>query len=143
MLAVRVHPKRRKAAEFAIVRGQFEAAAELQRAEAGLILLARQEEIDGLRMDLDRDRTAVAARLGDGWRLQHQRRRGRHRGDGAQYHAAGPCGGFAWRVAGHECSRRTGRRTGSGGGASSNSSASFSIMTPPSSSASTIVTARR
>ena len=44
----------------------------------------------------------------------------------------------------HECSRcRCGRRTGSGSGVSSNSSANFSIMAPPSSSASTMVTARR
>ena len=45
----------------------------------------------------------------------------------------------------YACSRRGGRagRSGCSVGVSSNSSASFSVMTPPSSSASTIVTARR
>jgi len=149
MLAVRAHPKRRKAAEMAIVRGQFEAAAEFQRAEAALFLIARQEQIDGLRVHLDRDRAIVEDGLRDRPHRKHQRRkhqRRRHggdRGDDAQGRAAGRRAGLATQGAGHECSRRAGRRTGSAGGASSNSSASFSIMTPPSSSASTIVTARR
>ena len=46
-----------------------------------------------------------------------------------------------WRAVGHASSLR-GRR-GSSGSCSSNSSASFSVMAPPSSSASTMVTARR
>ena len=143
MGAVGGHAQRREAAELLVRRGQLEAAAKFQRAEADLAGLARQKGIDRFRVDRDRDRAVVVGAFG-GERRDERERVERDSGCGAR---GRPCThgqrGAARQRGDHECRRRVGRRAGSGGGISSNSSASFSIMTPPSSSASTMVTARR
>ncbi|MHC2531269.1 hypothetical protein ACVJMY_000838 [Bradyrhizobium diazoefficiens] len=146
--AFRIQPDAGQAAEAAIGRGQHQAAAIFQRTEARARAVARLEIRDRPRVDLDADG------LGDGaLDLERPRRR---LGRDLRLRRAGQCesGKSRRRVAkeaaagskrAHECSLRRGRLAeGCGAVAVSlNSSASFSVMAPPSSSASTIVTARR
>ncbi len=111
MLAVRRHAERGQAAELAIGRRQFEAAAEHRAGRSGVARDRAAEtsrsswlhfdrvRFDRLRLDrlrLDRDRTVVAAGRGGRRRREHQRcRHGRGRGNGAGYRAAGRRAGAA------------------------------------------------
>src|SRR6185312_1376009 len=132
MLAVGGNAQGRQAAEILVRRRKFKTAAKLQRAEDTPCRIAVVEGRNRHRPDIDRARRfgAWALRSGDG-DGEHQR------DDGADRAQPPP-----WRV--HATTRlRRGCRIGSGTEFSSKSSASFSVIAPPSSSASTMVTARR
>ena len=127
--AVALDADRRNAAEVRVRRRQLDAAAKGELAEPGAFRIARLERRDRPRAHFDlggRFRRARIGLRGDGERERRQQR------ESERCASQDQC-----------IFRRGGARTGSGGPCSSNSSASFSVITPPSSSASTMVTARR
>ncbi len=144
MRAVSRDADRRKAAEMPVRRAQHQAAAELQEPELPPQAVADVEARDRLGIDVDRDRCRGRRRLRGAVDRDHARRDDERDGD--------QCGD-AWaewetraakrRAIAHASSLLRTRGAGSAGASSSNSSASLSVMAPPSSSASTMVTARR
>jgi hypothetical protein len=134
MGAVRLHAQGGNAPEGPILGGQHQSAAEFQCAETDARGIAVVEGFDRRRRNRDaRDRSAGTRRLGQRERADDQDQRGDQRAGGEP-------------AAGNRPQSTRLRRTGRGRSTaafSSNSSASLSVMAPPSSSASTMVTARR
>ena len=124
-------------------RGQNEAAAEFELAEIAARRIARLERV---RSAARGPRSGPAARVG-GLRACPARPPAHASASSATSAALRPHDDVPTpgaRLSAHACSLRRTRRARLGAGAcSSNSSASFSVMAPPSSSASTMVTARR
>ena len=150
-LALCIEPQARQSAEAAKPRGQDEPAAIFELAEPHARAVAGVERGQRPGIDLDRDRGGDREFVGNGrlrrpldGRLRQRRRgHGRHRKPRRcifQKAAA------AYRRA-HALTNATGAAgwpvVGAAPWVSLNSSASFSVMAPPSSSASTMVTARR
>src|SRR5215471_1722310 len=157
MLPVRRDADRGKSSKMRIGRLQFEPAKIFHHAEAPLVRCTEAKGSDWLGVHYDTYRPIDADPLGLGRRCDHKGRarnnrpyetplrHDKHMSPASRFPAtvfAVPAG-LPRTICGHACNRRSGHRTGSDFGLSSNSSASFSIIAPPSSSASTIVTARR
>jgi len=141
MRAIRRNANGRNATEVLVGRTQHETAAEFEQPELPAGGVANVEGRDRLAANLDRDRRRGGRRdLRIGRHDRQEQRTCDERRDGP---SVCPCETATQtrRAVAHASSLR-GRR-GSAWDCSSNSSASFSVMAPPSSSASTIVTARR
>ena len=151
-LALGIEPQARQSAEAAKPRGQDQPAAIFELAEPHTRPVAGVERGQRPGIDLDRDRRGDREFVGNGrlrrplnGRLRQRRARARPPPKAPPLHISKGGGGLWAGACSHEC-RRRGRWwpvVGAAPWVSLNSSASFSVMAPPSSSASTMVTARR